>query len=99
MLSRAKDRKYPLLLLLVAGTILAIGLVLKPVQSEQKQQPPSDLEVAQLQRLTQQRRLRDLSSYLTDAATATAPSLVLLRPQNRSGVMWDPGGLVVTARR
>jgi S1-C subfamily serine protease len=97
MLSRVKDRKYPLLLLLVAGAILAIGLVLKPVQSEQKKRPPSDLEVAQLQRLTQQRRLRDLSSYLTDAANATAPSLVFLSPQNRTGVMWDSGGLIVTA--
>src|SRR3954470_21457330 len=88
MLRAGKDRTYPYILLFAAAVVLTVGLVLKPKQPEEKS-PPSENELAQLQRLTQQRRLRDLSSYLTDAADATAASLVLLRPGDRSGILWN----------
>src|SRR3954451_3768878 len=97
MLRAGKDRKYPYILLFAAAVVLAVGLVLKPNQPEEKS-PPSETELAQLQRLTQQRRLRDLSSYLTDAADATAASLVLLRPGDRSGILWNSRDLVVTTK-
>src|SRR3954454_1384865 len=97
MLRAGKDRKYPYILLIAAAVVLAVGLVLKPKQPDEKS-PPSETELAQLQRLTQQRRLRDLSSYLTDAAYATAASLVFLRPGDRSGILWNSRELVFTAK-
>jgi len=90
-----KDRKYAYILLLAAAVVLAIGLVLKPNPPEHKN-PPSLTELAQLQRLTQQRRLQDLSSYLTDAADAAASSLVVMRPGEHSGVVLDSRAVIVT---
>jgi len=97
MLRPFQDRKYPYILLLAAMAVLAIGLILKPNQQEQKA-PPSETELAQLQRLTQQRRLQDLSSYLTDAANQASSSLVFVRPSQQSGVLWDSRPLIVSAR-
>src|SRR5436305_11497504 len=97
MLRAGKDRIYPYILLFAAAVVLTVGLVLKPKQPEEKS-PPSENELAQLERLTQQRRLRDLSSYLTDAAYGTAASLVLLRPGDRSGILWNSRDLVVTTK-
>ncbi|MDE3198116.1 MAG: PDZ domain-containing protein [Acidobacteriota bacterium] len=95
MLERAKNR-YPYILLAAAAAVLGLGLLLKPVPPEHRQEP-SESELLRLQRLTQRRRLRDLSSYLTDAADAAAFPLVRLMPGNRSGVLWDSGLRVVTA--
>src|SRR4051794_35477744 len=97
MLRAGKDRTYPYILLFAAAVVHTVGLVLKPKQPEEKS-PPSENELAQLERLTQQRRLRELSSYLTDAAYGTAASLVLLRPGDRSGILWKSRDLVVTTK-
>ena len=97
MLRPGTDRKYAYILLLVAVSVLAIGLVLKPDQPEPKT-PPSESELAQLQRLTQQRRLQDLSSYLTVAADTAASSLVFVRETRHSGVLWDAQPLIITAK-
>ena len=94
---RPGDQRYAYVLLAVAGAILTVGLVLKPVQTEGKS-VPSETELAQLQRLTQQRRLRDLSDYLTSAAERVSPSIVMIRPGARSGVVWNSPRLIVTAK-
>lgn len=96
MLRTVVDRKYAYVLLLAAIAVLAIGLVLKPGRPEAA--APSESDLAQLQRLTQQRRLRDLSTYLTDAAEVAASSLVYVRPGERSGVVWDSRPLIITTR-
>jgi S1-C subfamily serine protease len=98
MLHSVKDRKYAYGLLVVAATVLGIGLVLKPVEPEQKS-APSESEIAQLQRATQQRRLRDLSSYLTDAAESAAETLVFLPTQKQTGIIWDSRGPILTSAR
>jgi serine protease DegQ len=97
MLRGGKDRKYAFILLIAAAAVLAIGLVLKPSQPEPKS-PPSETELAQLQRLTQQRRLRDLSYYLNDAADNAASPLVFVRQSEQSGVIWDSRALIVTTK-
>ena len=96
MLRHGINAKYPYILLAAAGGVLAIGLVMKPNRPEPKPQP-SEPELAQLRRLTQQRRLWDLSSYLTDAADAAASSIVFVRTSQRSGILWDSGGRIVSA--
>lgn len=97
MLRPGTDRKYAYILLFAAVSVLALGLVLKPNQPEQKS-PPSESELAQLQRLTQQRRLQDLSSYLTEAADTAASSLVFVSQTRHSGVLWDAQPLIITTK-
>jgi S1-C subfamily serine protease len=97
MLRPGTDRKYAYILLFAALSVLGLGLVLKPNQPEQKS-PPSESELAQLQRLTQQRRLRDLSSYLTEAADAAASSLLFVGQTGHSGVLWDAQPILITAK-
>lgn len=95
MLRDGIDRKYALLLLGLAVALLAIGIALKPAPPDRKP-PPSERELARLLRLTEQRRLKDLSSYLGDAARSTGDWLVNVQPGGRSGVLWDESGTVIT---
>lgn len=95
MLRDGIDRKYALLLLGLAIALLAIGVALKPAPPKRKP-PPSERELARLLRLTEQRRLRDLSSYLADAARSTGDWLISVQPGGRSGVLWDESGTVIT---
>jgi S1-C subfamily serine protease len=96
MLRAVKDRKYAYILLAASAVVLSAGLILKPARTEQKS-PPSETELAQLRQRAQERRLRDLSSYLTDAAGNAAPSLAFVRPGEESGLIWKSGALILTA--
>ncbi len=95
MLRTGIDRKYALVLLALAATLLGIGVVVRSTQPEPGRQV-SEREVARLLRLSERRRLRDLSSYLSDAANSVGDSLVSIVPGQRSGVLWDANGYVIT---
>ncbi|MCC7499983.1 MAG: PDZ domain-containing protein [Bryobacterales bacterium] len=89
------DRKYALVLLALAAVVLGIGIILRPARPEQPQ-PPSEREIARLFRLSEQRRLKDLSAYLSGAAHSAGDWLVSIHPGRYSGVLWDRGGSVIT---
>jgi S1-C subfamily serine protease len=97
MLPIGKNRNYPVLLLVVAIALLAIGLALRP--REQAKLPEIDLaQLQQLERMAGQRRLRDLSSYFSTAANGVAASVVYLDAAGRSGLVWDSARIVAPAR-
>jgi S1-C subfamily serine protease len=96
MLRTNHDRKYALTLLIVAAGILAIGILLRPARTEGKK---TVVDLERLQQMTQQRRLRDLSSYLTNAADIVASSLVYLDRPGSSGVVWGSRDEVLAPRR
>jgi S1-C subfamily serine protease len=100
MLRASQDRKYALTLLAVAAAVLVAGIALRPARPAEKKQPvqaPGELE--RLQQLTEQRRLRDLGNYLTNAANGVASSLVYLNSTGSSGVVWGSRDEVLAPRR
>lgn len=84
-MTRAYDRKYALILLAAAAAVLAVGILLRPAPVPRKT-PAVDLE--RLQQMTEERRLQDLSGYLTNAAERVASSLVFLNRTGSSGLVW-----------
>ena len=96
MLRAAGDRKYALTLLAVAAAVLAIGILVRSARTAQKA-APVDLE--RLQQMTEQRRLTDLSRYLTNAANGVASSIVYLDGPGTSGLVWGSRDEVLTPRR
>jgi S1-C subfamily serine protease len=100
MLRASHDRKYAFTLLAVAAGVLVAGIALRPARPSEKKQPqqaPGELE--RLQQLTEQRRLRDLSTYLTNAANGVASSLVYLNSTGSSGVVWGSRDEILAPRR
>ena len=70
--------RYSLVLLFVAAAILAAGIVFRPRKQPGAQQL-SESELFRLQQATEQRRLDELSSFLSDAADRAAGSLLYLK--------------------
>jgi S1-C subfamily serine protease len=97
MLPVGKNRNYPVVLLAVAIALLAIGLALRP--HEEAKLPEIDMaQLQQLERMAGQRRLRDLSSYLSTAANGVAGSIMYLDSAGRSGLVWDSARVIAPAR-
>jgi hypothetical protein len=79
------ERRYALVLLIVSVGVLAAGTYVRRRTAPSQAAPaPPNLEI--LQRLTAERRLRDLSEYLSQ--TAAAHGRRLLSP---AGLAWDTG--------
>jgi hypothetical protein len=88
MSAATKERRYAVTLLLVSLAILALGTLIRRRAAEPKPAPPTlDLEI--LQRLTADRRLRDLSGYLAERAELAARRIAA------AGLVWD-GQTVLT---
>jgi S1-C subfamily serine protease len=84
-MTRAYDRKYAIILLAAAAAVLATGILLRPAPAPQK---TAVVDLERLQQMTQERRLQDLSDYLTNAADRVASSLVYLNRTGSSGLVW-----------
>src|SRR5690242_1701051 len=83
MLQATRERRYAVILLGISAAVLAAGTYIRSRRSPPK--PPSEtVDLEGLQRLTGERRLRDLSAFLADAAAVPARSLVSL-----AGLAWD----------
>jgi S1-C subfamily serine protease len=89
------QRKYIVLLALIAGGILGFGTMLKPAK---KSSPVaiSEAEKVRLQRLTQRRSLDDMASYFAGIAGNAAQCLAWLDEIESTGIVLD-GGRIVTA--
>ena len=96
MLRTGRDRRYQLGLLAVSAVVLAAGILLRPTQPEPEPKP--EAELARLQQMTQQRRLRDLSSYLTNAANLVASELLYFNSAERTGIVWESGKEVIAPK-
>ena len=82
MADTVKERRYAVVLLFVSIAVLAGGALVRRRSVEHKPAPAVvDLEI--LQRLTADRRLRDLSAYLAEKAQTPARRL------SKSGLVWD----------
>ncbi len=93
-MTRAYDRKYALILLAAAVAVLAVGILLRPAVPTPRKTPVVDLE--RLQQMTEERRLQDLSGYLTNAADRVASSLVFLNRTGSSGLVWGSRDEILT---
>jgi hypothetical protein len=80
------ERRYALVLLIVSVAVLAAGTYLRRRTAAPSAPPPASANLELLQRLTAERRLRDLSEYLSGIAAAHARRLL-----SPSGLAWDTG--------
>jgi len=94
MLPVRDHHRYPLVLALVSALILLVGYRLKPKDVVQV----PETELRRLQFTTQRRSLDDLQAFFRELASRVSPHLVWIEGANRSGIVWDERGLIVTAR-
>ena len=91
---------YVAVLAVIAGSILMVGSLMRPEKRvEQDTAPPSQVDMARLQRLTQLGSLEQMSDFFTDLASGVSPYLLRLDALGQSGLVWDAEGRVVTANR
>jgi len=95
MASRRKQRQYVAVLAAISAGILVVGSRLRPQQSPEM--PVTQAEMVRLQSMTQRQNLQRLTNYFSEVADGVAPAVVWLEGLNRSGVVWDGDGLVLTA--
>jgi S1-C subfamily serine protease len=81
------DKKYAFVLLAVATLLLVVGIRFRPGQLP-TEEAPSPVELQRLQSLVAERRLGDLSSYLSRAAAKAASGLVSILPGPGTGLVW-----------
>jgi S1-C subfamily serine protease len=89
MIHANHDRKYALILLAASFFILAAGIAVRQLHTKQPQQAKPAIDLGRLQQLTEERRLRDLSTYLSNAANNVSSSLLYLPSRRSSGVVWS----------
>jgi S1-C subfamily serine protease len=80
----SKESRYAIVLLLVSAAILVGGTMIRKYAAAPKLPPPQPPDLERLQRLTAERRLRDLSDYLADAAATHARRL-----RSPAGLVWN----------
>jgi S1-C subfamily serine protease len=80
--------RYSVVLLVVAGSILAVGVALRPAKQKTGGQL-SESEISRVQRRAQQRSLNDMSGYLAEAADRAAPHLLYLKQQPYTATVRD----------
>ena len=101
-MAETRNPKYVVALAGVAGVILVLGTLLKPVrqlaESTVTGPPiPSQAERARLDRLAQRGQLERTAAYFSQIAFNVATQLVRLET-GATGVIWDDSGSIVTAR-
>ena len=86
-------------LAIIAGLILLIGTLLKPLTEIQQpqQQPVSQTELVRLRRAGQRTTLENMSRYFSEVAGEFAAQVVRLPRLESSGVVWDDYGGIVAA--
>src|SRR5690348_16646748 len=87
--------RYPLVLALIAGIILAVGLALKPQPAKSTTSNTTDVaatraELETLQRLIQRNSLRNMGAQFSAVADDVAPYLLPLGDSRRNALAW-PG--------
>ena len=91
---------YVAVLAVIAGSILMVGSLMRPEKRvEQDTAPPSQVDMARLQRLTQRGSLEQMSDFFTALASDVSPYLLRLDTLGQSGLVWDAEGRIVTANR
>ena len=91
---------YVAVLAVIAGSILMVGSLMRPMKRvEQDTAPPSQVDMARLQRLTQLGSLEQMSDFFTALASDVSPYLLRLDALGQSGLVWDAEGRIVTANR
>lgn len=88
-------RRYVAVLALIAGGILTLGAWLRPAKKAPITIP--EAERARIERLTQRRRLEDMTSYFAAIAREVDGHLVRLKQAGVNAVVWDASGLIVAA--
>jgi hypothetical protein len=83
MLELRKERRYAVILLIVSIAVLGAGSLIRKFAATPKPPAPAPPDFERLQRLTAERRLRDLSAYLADAAAMHAKRVL------PTGLVWD----------
>ena len=91
--------RYIAILAIIAGLILLIGTLLKPLtETEQpQQQPVSQTELVRLRRAGQKTTIENMSRYFSEVAGEFSAQVVRLPLLEASGLVWDDYGGIVTA--
>jgi hypothetical protein len=83
MRTPGRETRYAVVLLLVSAAILVGGSLIRKYVHTPKLAPPAPPDLERLQRLTAERRLRDLSAYLAELADTDAARITT------DGLIWD----------
>lgn len=89
---------YVAVLAVIAGSILMVGSLMKPVELEPEPAAlPTQADSARLQRIAQRRSLEDMAEYFAETASNAAEHLVHLEHVGQTGIVWDDEGTVITS--
>ncbi len=89
---------YIAVLAVIAGSILMVGSLMKPADSEPEPAAlPTQADSARLRRMAQRRSLEDMAEYFAETASNAAGHLVHLEQVGQTGIVWDDEGTVITS--
>ena len=89
-------RRYVAILAIAAGSILAIGSLLRPARNPASGPEPTASELERLAQLAQRRLIEDSARYFASVADLAQSALVSVTTTGLTGIVWTPE-LVLTA--
>ncbi len=94
MADETRNPRYVGLLALVSGTILFVGLLLKPSEIESESTATavpvlSQAEISRVRRMAQRGSLDSMTEYFASVAETLAPHVVYFANDRSSGVVWE----------
>lgn len=100
MAVRKKDPKYIAVLALICFLILWVGALLRPRGQQHEASSTSVTgDILLLERMSQRREVELIAEYFAYVASQVESSVVLLGASGQSGVIWQAGEVLTSARR
>lgn len=93
-----RKQRYPAVLAVISGSVLGLGLILKPDHKQVPKPTISQTEIARLEKFAQRRSLQGISKYFSDLADEVSPQVVRIRRAGVSGLVWNGEGRIVAAQ-
>ena len=98
MPARPNDPKYLAILALASLAILVVGALSRPRGQPESSPASVTAELLSLERISQRREVENIADFFSYVASQVEESVVLLSATRHSGVVWQAGEVVTSAR-
>ena len=98
MPARTNDPKYLAILALASLAILVVGALIRPTGQPETSQASVTADLLTLERISQRREVESIADFFSYVASQVEESVVLLSATRHSGVVWQAGEVVTSAR-
>ena len=98
MPSRTNNPKYLAILALASLAILVVGALSRPRGQPETSPASVTAELLSLERISQRREVENIADFFSYVASQVEESVVLLSATRHSGVVWQAGEVVTSAR-